>query len=105
MHSKKQHWHKIADSIAEINFSAEGLAEVVVANKPICIAQFDNRLLACTQKCLHAGGIMADGFLDVLGNIVCPLHSIPSTNPFLIFSIAGHNFAVTALLLHLFYGR
>jgi nitrite reductase/ring-hydroxylating ferredoxin subunit len=32
------------------------------------------RVLACAHKCPHAGGAMADGFVDALGNIVCPLH-------------------------------
>jgi len=31
-------------------------------------------LMACAQKCPHAGGMMAEGHLDALGNIVCPLH-------------------------------
>jgi len=29
---------------------------------------------AFTYKCPHAGGILADGCIDALGNVVCPLH-------------------------------
>jgi len=72
--SKKYRWHKIADNITDISFSAEGLAQVDVAGKTVCIAYKNDRLHACTQKCPHAGGTMADGFIDALGNIVCPLH-------------------------------
>ena len=72
--NKKYLWHKIAHHISEINFSATGLAEVQVNNKTICIALNKNKLFACTQKCPHAGGIMANGYIDALGNIVCPLH-------------------------------
>jgi nitrite reductase/ring-hydroxylating ferredoxin subunit len=72
--NKKYRWYKIADSINEINFSVNGLATVEVNNKNICIALHKNELLACSHKCPHAGGIMADGYIDALGNIVCPLH-------------------------------
>ena len=67
-------WHKIADNISEINFNASGLAEIEINSKIICLAKHNDLLLACTQKCPHAGGILADGHLDALGNLVCPLH-------------------------------
>jgi 3-phenylpropionate/trans-cinnamate dioxygenase ferredoxin subunit len=72
--SPKQNRHKIAESIAEINFAANGLANITVAGKTITLALHNNEVFACTQKCPHAGGILADGYLDVAGNIVCPLH-------------------------------
>ncbi len=67
-------WHKIAESIAAINFSPEGLASLEVNKKTICVALHNGELLACTNKCPHAGGHLQDGFLDAMGNIVCPLH-------------------------------
>ena len=70
----KLHWHKIAESAAEISFSPGGLAEITVAGKTICLALKDNTIHACTQKCPHAGGILSEGYLDAAGNIVCPLH-------------------------------
>jgi len=72
--NKKYTWYKIAGNITEINFSPNGLAEVQIKNKTICIALHKNELFACTHKCPHAGGIMSDGYMDALGNIVCPLH-------------------------------
>ena len=74
MTDKKHTWHKIADNIAEINFSASGLAEITVAGKTFCIALHNDTLYACTQKCPHAGGTLSEGYLDATGNIVCPLH-------------------------------
>jgi 3-phenylpropionate/trans-cinnamate dioxygenase ferredoxin subunit len=71
---KKFTWHKIADSLEEISFSSNGLAQVEIADKSICIAKSNARLSACFAKCPHAGGILADGYLDPLGNIVCPVH-------------------------------
>ena len=40
----------------------------------ITIGRGKEGLFACAHKCPHAGGLLADGYLDVLGNIVCPLH-------------------------------
>lgn len=67
-------WFKIAESLAEINFSVNGLAEVEVNEKKLCIGIHNNQIFACTQKCPHAGGILANGYLDAIGNLVCPLH-------------------------------
>ena len=70
----KNIWHKIAENIDEINFSSNGLAELEVNGKIICVGLYNNQVFACTQKCPHAGGILADGYIDDVGNIVCPVH-------------------------------
>lgn len=67
-------WHKIADNISEINFKANGLAEIDINGKTICIAKHNNQVFACTQKCPHAGALLVNGHVDALGNIVCHLH-------------------------------
>jgi 3-phenylpropionate/trans-cinnamate dioxygenase ferredoxin subunit len=67
-------WHKIANNISEINFNTNSLAEIEINGKTICLAKHNNQLFACTQKCPHAGGLLAEGHLDSLGNLVCPLH-------------------------------
>lgn len=67
-------WYKIADSEAEINVAANGLGQITVAGKSVCLAKKGDIIQACAAKCPHAGGLMADGFIDALGNIVCPLH-------------------------------
>ena len=71
---KNETWHKLAESQAEIKFDANNLATVQVAEKIITLALHDNQVFACTHKCPHAGGILADGFVDGIGNIVCPVH-------------------------------
>ncbi len=72
--SKQINWYKIADHIAEINFSDNNIAEVEVNGKKICIVKHKEELFAVAQKCPHAGGYLANGYVDALGNIVCPLH-------------------------------
>ncbi|MEO6540910.1 MAG: Rieske 2Fe-2S domain-containing protein, partial [Ferruginibacter sp.] len=53
---------------------ANGLAELELNGKKICVAFHHDHLFACTQKCPHAGGLLADGYMDAAGNIVCPVH-------------------------------
>jgi nitrite reductase/ring-hydroxylating ferredoxin subunit len=72
--NKKYNWHKIADNIAELSFSENGLTMLEVNNKTICVALHKDQLFACSSKCPHAGGTMADGYIDALGNIACPIH-------------------------------
>ena len=40
----------------------------------ICIAKFKEELFAFAYNCPHAGGMLAEGYIDALGNIVCPVH-------------------------------
>jgi nitrite reductase/ring-hydroxylating ferredoxin subunit len=65
---------KIADSIDDIEFGENNLAEMQIAGKTICIAKIGNELYGCANKCPHASGTMHQGHIDALGNIVCPLH-------------------------------
>lgn len=74
MKPKQITWHKIADSLNELPLSSNGLGELEVAGKKICISLYHDQLHACAAKCPHAGGTMAAGHLDPLGNIICPLH-------------------------------
>ena len=70
----KKAWHKIADHINELDFSDNHIAVAEVKGKKICVGQFQERVFAFAFKCPHAGGILADGYIDALGNVVCPLH-------------------------------
>jgi nitrite reductase/ring-hydroxylating ferredoxin subunit len=71
---KRYTWHKIADDPLELEFSAGGLTTVEAGGKKFCLALQKGILYACTYKCPHAGGILADGYLDAAGNLVCPHH-------------------------------
>lgn len=72
--AKKYKWHKIADATNEFEFAANNLLSKEVAGKKITLAKYNEKLFACAAKCPHAGGVLADGNIDALGNIVCPLH-------------------------------
>jgi 3-phenylpropionate/trans-cinnamate dioxygenase ferredoxin subunit len=74
MSEKKYSWYKIADQINELDFAENDIAVIEVKGKKICIAKYKDKAFAFAYKCPHAGGILADGYIDALGNIVCPLH-------------------------------
>ena len=72
--SNKQDWYKIANHINELDFADNNMAIVEVKGKKICLGRFQENLFAFAWKCPHAGGILADGYIDALGQVVCPLH-------------------------------
>ena len=74
MNEKKHNWHKIADHINELKFADNNIAIAQVNGKKICIGKYNQALFAFAYKCPHAGGVLADGYIHALGNIVCPLH-------------------------------
>ncbi len=74
MSEKKYKWHQVAESEADIHPAENGIASVEVKGKKICITKFQDAWFAFTWKCPHAGGPLAEGYIDVVGNIVCPLH-------------------------------
>ena len=70
---KKYTWHKIAETEAGL-MQAEDLKEIDVEGKKICVLRARDQLFACAAKCPHASGDLTQGFVDALGNIVCPIH-------------------------------
>ncbi len=74
MTEKKNTWYKVADHVNEINFTVNNIAVVEVKGKKICLGKFKETVFAFAFKCPHAGGLLADGFIDSLGNVVCPIH-------------------------------
>jgi nitrite reductase/ring-hydroxylating ferredoxin subunit len=74
MPSKNIKWFKVADSKNELNWQTNNLMATEVGGKKITLAKMGEQVYACAYKCPHASGILADGFIDATGNIVCPLH-------------------------------
>jgi 3-phenylpropionate/trans-cinnamate dioxygenase ferredoxin subunit len=71
---KEIKWVKVAESLGEISFGANQLAETMADDKRICIGKYKEELFAFAAKCPHASGAFINGFVDALGNVVCPLH-------------------------------
>lgn len=74
MSEKKHIWHKVADYTSEIHFASNQIAVVELKGKKICLGKFNESIFAFAYKCPHAGGFLSDGYIDALGNVVCPLH-------------------------------
>ncbi len=72
--SDQLRWVKIAGTVAELPIGANNLAEIIVKGKKVCIGNWGGELFAFIPSCPHAGGPFSKGFIDVLGNVVCPLH-------------------------------
>ncbi len=74
MSDLKLTWFKIAEDEKELEFAGNNIAVVEVRGKKICITRFGEQLFAFPYGCPHAAGILADGWITVKGEIVCPLH-------------------------------
>jgi nitrite reductase/ring-hydroxylating ferredoxin subunit len=74
MDTDNRRWVRISDSVEELSFFPNHIGEVLADGRLICLAKKDGRLFAFAHKCPHAGGLLTEGWLDPLGNIVCPLH-------------------------------
>ena len=48
---------KIAEHPNELNFASNGMAEVNVNGKKVCVARVNDQLFACASACPHAGGV------------------------------------------------
>lgn len=74
MADKKYTWYKIADRADELHFASNNIAVIEINGKKICIGKHKENIFAFAFKCPHAGGILADGYIDALGHVVCPVH-------------------------------
>ncbi len=74
MEEKEDNWVQVALHINELDFGDNHIAIVHIGRKKICIGRYKDALFAFAHTCPHAGGMMSDGYIDALGNVVCPLH-------------------------------
>ena len=67
-------WYRIADSFEEIVLQQNGMGVFEVGEKKICVAKYREEWFAFNQKCPHASGNLTEGYIDAIGNVVCPVH-------------------------------
>lgn len=73
MKDEKYDWHRLGD--AEDPVVGEREVRLLELNhKKLCFTRLEGKLYAFFHKCPHAGGQFVEGYLDVQGNIVCPVH-------------------------------
>lgn len=74
MSQKQYDWYKVAEGPEDLFPGKNGIAVVDLKGKRVCITRYQDGWYAFAYKCPHAGGVMAEGYIDPLGNVVCPLH-------------------------------
>jgi len=74
MSSKNYKWHKIAESAAELLTGENRISVADINGKKICVTEYQQQWYGFAYTCPHASGIMAAGYIDAVGNVVCPVH-------------------------------
>ncbi len=74
MFESNKKWYKIGETEAVFQWQNNQMCVIDVEGKKITLARHQEGLYAFAYKCPHASGIMADGFVDALGQVVCPMH-------------------------------
>jgi len=74
MSATEMHWVLITDAPASLDWPDNQLLDLEVEDKKITLARFKEGYFAFAQKCPHASGRMAQGYINPLGQVVCPLH-------------------------------
>lgn len=67
-------WFRVSMAEAEIAWQSNQMCIVEAGDKKVTLARHKDQLFAFAQKCPHASGILADGFIDAMGQVVCPMH-------------------------------
>jgi 3-phenylpropionate/trans-cinnamate dioxygenase ferredoxin subunit len=70
--AKELSWYQVDETYLPL--TEKDIQVIEVNGKKICFTLYQGQLFAFAYKCPHAGGIMANGFIDAIGNVVCPLH-------------------------------
>ena len=85
MGTKKYKWHKVAETAADLQWTAGNVSEVEVEGKKLCVARsgagslasgVDEELFGIAHTCPHAGAPMTDGYVAGGCNIICPVHNL-----------------------------
>jgi 3-phenylpropionate/trans-cinnamate dioxygenase ferredoxin subunit len=67
-------WVLVTDAPLSLDWPDNQLLDLEVDSKKITLAKFKEDYFAFAQKCPHASGRMAQGYINPLGQVVCPLH-------------------------------
>lgn len=65
---------QIVKSHTYATFPENKLTETVVENKIVALLRRGDDIFAFAATCPHAGARLCDGWVDMEGRIVCPLH-------------------------------
>ena len=74
MSATTMNWFLITDKPTSLDWPQNQLLDMEVEGKKITLAKWKDGYFAFAQKCPHASGRMAQGYINPLGQVVCPLH-------------------------------
>jgi len=67
-------WKLITEAPLTLDWPQNNMMELEVDGKQFTLAKFQDTYFAFASKCPHASGRMAAGYINPLGQVVCPLH-------------------------------
>ena len=74
MEDPKTVWHRLAGQPDELAWRPNSMMVAEVGGRKVTLAMHRGTVHAFAHLCPHASGVMADGWIDALSNVVCPLH-------------------------------
>ena len=70
----KLEWKLITTAPLSLNWAENNMVELEVEGRSYTLAKKSDTYFAFASKCPHASGRMAQGYINPLGQVVCPLH-------------------------------
>ena len=70
----KLEWKLITTAPLSLNWAENNMVELEVNGRSFTLAKKSDEYFAFASKCPHASGRMAQGYINPLGQVVCPLH-------------------------------
>ncbi len=69
-------WVKVFSSAAEARtrLIRDKPQLLILDSRRICLVLRDNRIFAFQDSCPHSGGVLSQGSINYLGEVVCPIH-------------------------------
>jgi len=67
-------WVLVTEFPQALDFSENGMLEMELEGRKFTLAKWADQYYAFAQKCPHASGRMASGYINPQGQVVCPLH-------------------------------
>ena len=70
----KLEWKLITTAPLSLDWAENNMVELEVEGRSFTLAKKSDAYFAFASKCPHASGRMAQGYINPLGQVVCPLH-------------------------------
>ena len=70
----KLEWKLITTAPLSLDWAENNMVELEVEGRSFTLAKKSDTYFAFASKCPHASGRMAQGYINPLGQVVCPLH-------------------------------